>query len=235
MLRGDERVLDIGCGDGKVTIEIARRVPEGSVVGVDRSGEMVRFAREQFPSEAYPNLSFAVMNAKALTFCDEFDLVFSNAALHWVPDHGPVIAGIFRSLRPKGRLLIQMGGKGNAAQAFEAFEVLRKEAPWRQYFEDFSFTFGFFGTDEYRTWLRAANLIPTRVELIGKDMVHRTPEEFAGWIRSTWLPYMEQVPLELQSRFIESLYSQYCAMYPKDSSGAIHIGMVRLEVEAKKL
>ena len=234
ILRGDEQVLDIGCGDGKVTAEIARRVPQGSVVGIDSSGEMVRFAKEQFPSEAYPNLSFVVMNAQALTFCDEFDLVFSNAALHWVPDHRPVIAGIFRSLRPEGRLLVQMGGKGNAAQAFEAFEVLRKEPPWNQYFEGFSFTFGFFGTEEYRIWLRTGNLMPVRVELIGKDMVHRTPEEFAGWIRSTWLPYMQQVPRELQSRFIDSLYSQYCAMYPKDSSGAIHIGMVRLEVEAKK-
>ena len=127
-----------------------------------------------------------------------------------------------------------MGGKGNAAQAFEAFDVLRKGPRWRQYFEGFSFTFGFFGTEEYRAWLRAANLVPVRVELIGKDMVHRTPEEFAGWVRTTWLPYLHQVPEELHARFIDSLYSQYCIMYPADSNGAIHIGMVRLEVEAKK-
>jgi len=234
MLRGDERVLDIGCGDGKVTAEIARRVPDGVVVGVDSSGEMVRFAREQFPPEVFPDLSFVTMDAQALTFCEEFDLVFSNAALHWVHDHGPVLAGIFRSLRPEGRLDVQMGGKGNAAQAFEAFDVLRKEALWRQYFEGFSFTFGFFGTEEYRAWLSAANFVPVRVELIGKDMVHRTPQEFAGWVRTTWLPHLHQVPEELHARFIDSLYNQYCAIYPADSNGAIHIGMVRLEVEAKK-
>jgi trans-aconitate 2-methyltransferase len=234
MLRGDERVLDIGCGDGKITAMIARQVPDGRVLGVDSSGEMIRFAREEFPPEANPNLSFVAMDAQALTFCGEFDVVFSNAALHWVQDHRPVLAGIARSLRTGGRLLTQMGGKGNAAQVFEAFDIVRKELPWNEYFVGFSFTYGFFGTEEYRTWLRAAGLVPVRVELVGKDMVHRTPEEFAGWVSTTWLPYLQQVPSELQSRFNGSLYEKYCSMYPPDSNGAIHIGMVRLEVEAEK-
>jgi trans-aconitate methyltransferase len=108
-IRGNEHILDIGCGDGKVTAEIARHLPEGEVVGIDASPEMIRFALEHFPPTRFPNLSFAEMAAQAMTFRERFDVVFSNAALHWIPDHRPVLAGISDALHPGGRLLIQMG------------------------------------------------------------------------------------------------------------------------------
>ena len=105
-LFGNERVLDIGCGDGKVTAEIARNLPAGNVTGVDSSPEMIRFACDHFPRSEYRNLSFILGDARALPFSEEFDVVFSNAALHWIPDHKPLLAGIAKSLHPKGKLLI---------------------------------------------------------------------------------------------------------------------------------
>ena len=88
-LRGDEHVLDVGCGDGKVTAEIARAVPRGSVSGVDASAEMIAFARKTFPPAKIPNLKFQICDARKIRFrATQFDLVFSNAALHWVDDHG---------------------------------------------------------------------------------------------------------------------------------------------------
>ena len=143
-LSGRERVLDIGCGDGMVTAAIAECVPEGSVLGIDHSAGMIRFAREQFPYDAYPNLSFAEGDAQTLGFSGEFDITFSNAALHWVYDHGPVLAVIARALRRNGRMIAQMGGKGNAAQVFVALDSLCADPTWRQYFCGFSFRYGFF-------------------------------------------------------------------------------------------
>ena len=113
-LKGSERVLDIGCGDGKITVEIARAVPNGLVVGLDSSTEMLDFALKAFPDT--PNLRFEQGDARSLTFDSEFDWVVSFATLHWVIDHRPVLAGIHRSLRPGGRVLMQFGGKGNAAE-----------------------------------------------------------------------------------------------------------------------
>ena len=165
---------------------------------------------------------------------DEFDVVFSNAALHWISDHHPVLTGIVRSLRPGGRLLVQMGGKGNADQVFRALNALLGNQRWSRYFEGFSFIYGFFDTEEYRQWLADAGLEPVRVELIPKDMVYSTREDFASWIRTTWLPWMAQLPEGEQSAVIEAFIDKYLAMYPADADGAIHIGMVRLEVEAKK-
>ncbi len=101
-LAGNERVLDIGCGDGKVTAEISRHLPEGKVTGVDNSPEMIRFAFDHFPRTEYRNLTFVRMDARELSFLEEFDVVFSNAALHWIPDHKPVLTGIARSLHPGG-------------------------------------------------------------------------------------------------------------------------------------
>ena len=74
-LAGHEHVLDIGCGDGRITAGIARRVPDGRVVGADSSGEMVRHAEETFPPERHPNLSFVKADARVLPFRDEFDKI----------------------------------------------------------------------------------------------------------------------------------------------------------------
>jgi trans-aconitate 2-methyltransferase len=233
-LIGIERVLDIGCGDGKVTAAIAASVPQGVVTGIDSSPEMIRFALEHFPYRIHPNLTFIQMDASHLTFQEEFDVIFSNAALHWISDHRPVLAGIARSLGPSGRAVIQMGGKGNADQVFSVLEVLLRNRRWVRYFEGFAFAYGFFGTAEYRQWLADVGLEPIRVELIPKDMTYSRREDFAGWIRTTWLPWMTRLPESEKPVFIEAFIDEYLAMYPADSEGAIHIGMMRLEAEAKK-
>lgn len=233
-LTGKERILDVGCGDGKVTIEIARHVSEGKVTGVDNSSEMIQFACDHFPRAQFPNLSFMKMDARALSFSEEFDVVFSSSALHWITDHKPVLAGIAQSLLPAGRLLIQMGGKGNAATIFDVMDVQTEKSRWNQYFEGFLFTYGFFGSDEYQPWLKEAGFEPIRVDLIPKDMIYSTRQDFAAWIRTTWLPWMTRIPEEEQSGFIEEFIDEYLLRYPVHADGKIHIQMVRLEVEAKK-
>lgn len=111
-LQGDERILDLGCGDGRTTAILAARLPAGSAVGIDSSAEMIALAREHFPAESHPTLRFQLADAGSLPFAGAFDVVFSNAALHWVLDHRPLLAGIRRALVPGGRLLLQMGGEG---------------------------------------------------------------------------------------------------------------------------
>ena len=111
-LGGAEELLDIGCGDGKVTAEIASLLTAGRVVGIDNSESMIELAQKRYPPEDHSNLAFTLMDAVDLRFGPIFDLVFSNAALHWVKDHRPVVESIHACLKPGGRMLLQMGGAG---------------------------------------------------------------------------------------------------------------------------
>jgi len=110
-LRGSESLLDIGCGDGKITAEIASCLKAGTVVGIDNSAEMISLAKEKFPNSTHPNLSFLKQDARELSFCQEFDVIFSNAVLHWVLDHRPVLKGIYRSLKKVDGLLSRWEAK----------------------------------------------------------------------------------------------------------------------------
>lgn len=234
-LSGNEDVLDLGCGDGKVTVEIAELLPDGSVVGVDNSAQMVELASERYPLNQYRNLSFEVMDACNLSFDSRFDVIFSNAVLHWVKDHKPVVEGLFRSLRHSGKILLQMGGEGNARKILSVLEEVQNHQEWRIYFEDFGFPYGFLGVDEYRALLNEAGFRINRVELIPKDMGHEGKQGLEGWIRTTWLPYTERAPEEKRDKFISAISSKYLEIEPEDSNGTVHVSMVRLEVEAEKI
>jgi trans-aconitate 2-methyltransferase len=233
-LKGDERILDIGCGDGKVTAHLAGLVPNGSVLGVDLSGEMISFAKTKYLSEKHPNLSFKIGDASRLSFQEEFDQVVSFACLHWVKDHLPVLGGVRRSLKPGGKMLFQFGGKGNAARILDLTHDLVKSPRWIEYFRDFSFPYNFYGPEEYGIWLASAGLLPRRLELVPKDMVQHGRQGLEGIIRATWLPYTERLPEGLRQEFISEVASRYLESSPLDKDGLVHVQMMRLEVVAEK-
>lgn len=231
-LRGNEAVLDIGCGDGKVTAILAGRVPRGNVLGIDSSEAMIEQARRFFPPARHPNLGFTPGNALELDFEERFEVVFSNATLHWVRDHPRVLRGVARALKPGGRLLCQMGGRGNAAAILAVLGELEREPPWDAWLSGFACPYGFYGPEEYENWLPAAGLRPVRVELLPKQMRQRGREGLAGWVRTTWLPYTERVPPERREEFIAAVVDRYLCRHPLAAGGEAIVPMVRLEVEA---
>jgi trans-aconitate 2-methyltransferase len=233
-LKGNEALLDIGCGEGKITAELAKCLPNGKAVGIDSSAQMIKLAQNTFPCEDYPNLSFQVMDARKLIFQSEFDLIFSNAALHWIVDQKAVLQGVQRSLKTGGRLLFQMAGKGNAQAVLGILDNLLVEASWKQFFEGFAFPYGFFSAEEYTSFLTDAGLKAIRVELFSRDMKHAGEEGLEGWIRTTWLPYTEKLPIEKREKFVKEIVQRYIKNHPIDADGVVHLGMMRLEVEACK-
>lgn len=118
--KASERVLDVGCGTGQLTAEIA--TSGAQVVGIDASEEMVSAARKNFPE-----LRFEVCDAAAMHFDGEFEAVFSNAALHWVTDQKGAIASIAKSLKPGGRFVFEMGGYGNVKVVLDACSLALRE------------------------------------------------------------------------------------------------------------
>jgi trans-aconitate methyltransferase len=124
-----ERILDLGCGTGHLTAQIAARGADTR--GLDSSMSMIAQARQN-----YPKLKFALADARRFRFEEPFDAVFSNAALHWVPDAGSVIAGVAQALKPRGRFVLEMGARGNIARVVAVLTAVLETAgysprnPW---------------------------------------------------------------------------------------------------------
>ena len=234
-LKGLEKILDIGCGDGKVTAELSSYLPNGHILGIDNSNEMIELAIKNHDKSKYPNLEFQAEDARDLPFEDEFDVIFSNAALHWIIDHRPVLKGIYKALKKDGRTLLQMGGKGNASDILDIVNELIISKKWNNYFQNFTFPYGFYSPEEYYEWLHQSGLFPKRVELIPKVMEQEGAEGLASWIRTTWLPYTQRLHENLRESFISEIVETYIKDYPQDENGTVYVKMVRLEVDAIKI
>ena len=283
-LRGDEHILDVGCGDGKVTAEIARAVPRGFVAGIDASAEMIGFARAAFPSSHISNLAFQICDARKITGSAgilagkpsksarpagkdagapgaPFDVIFSNAALHWVDDHQAILRGMAAVLKPGGRLIVSCGGKGNAQDVFIALRPEMRLKRWREFFRRMPKPYFFYSPADYERWLPKFGFKINALKLAPKDATYAGADGFAAWLRTTWLPYVQRVPDAVaqasrlcvsgakeqptgkmsvplpspREEFIAAVTQRYVAKHPPDAEGKVHVRMVRLEIDAVKI
>jgi len=237
-LRGDEHILDVGCGDGKVTAEIARAVSRGFVLGTDASAEMIAFAQKTFPPAKISNLKLAIADAREMgggKAANSFDLVFSNAALHWVDDHEKFLRGAASVLKAGGRLVVSCGGKGNAHDVFLALRPEMRRQRWREFFRKMPLPYFFYAPGDYEKWLPKFGFQIHALKLAPKDATYGGAAGFATWLRATWLPFVQRVPEDRREDFIAAVTQRYLTKHPPDAAGQVHVRMVRLEIEAVKI
>jgi trans-aconitate 2-methyltransferase len=125
-LAGEEVILDAGCGSGRVTAELAGRVPRGRVYGVDVAPSMVEHARRALGAAA----TILCQDLVELELPEPVDVVFSNATFHWIGDHDALFAALHRAMKPGGRLLAQCGGLGNIDSFREIADAVAAERPF---------------------------------------------------------------------------------------------------------
>ena len=126
-LAGAERVLDIGCGDGKITAEVAARVPRGAVVGVDSSQDMIALASSHFGPAVRPNLGFEVADARRLSFREEFDLIISFNALHWVSEQDAALRAIRSAMKPAGLAQLRLVPSGERESLEDVIDAAHRD------------------------------------------------------------------------------------------------------------
>jgi len=137
-LNGSERILDVGCGDGKIAAEIAALVPNGSVVGVDPSHDMISFAQSHYGQATTPhNPRFQVGDARRLPFQNEFDLVVSFNALHWIPEQDAALSSIRSALISGGKAQLRLVPAGARRSLENIVEETRQSSRWNAYFQEF--------------------------------------------------------------------------------------------------
>jgi len=235
-LNGDERVLDVGCGDGKVTAELATRVPHGSVLGIDASPNMLAFAQAMFPTSAHPNLSFRYGDAAQLAFHREFDVVVAFASLHWVKDLRNALRGIKDSLAPGGRFAAQLVAKKYATAEIKSplhrarREVMGRPA-WRTYFEGFEQRRAY-SAEEYERLLSDAGFVLRRFTFVTEEAIHPDADALKGYARSTWHRYTDRIPAQKRDALLNEVVQRCIELSPADRSGLIRVRASMLEVEA---
>ncbi len=237
-IKGDERILDIGCGDGKVTVEVAALVPSGSVMGIDSSPEMIEFAKNKFSSSEFSNLNFQCKDARNLDFEREFDIIYSCNCLHWIADHLPVLAGIEKSLKPLGKVHLLLAAKGYEDTQVEFEGRLSRLGKWNDYFREpknKNLSLGLYNADEYKDMLEKVGLAANLVQEIPTELIFSGKEAFKGLVRTTWFSYTNNVPENLREELVEDLTNLYLEMIPPDTDGLVHMPMIKLEVEAIKV
>ncbi len=208
-LLGTERVLDIGCGDGKITAQIAARVPQGSVLGVDSSKDMIRFAADHFGPEGQPNLHFEVADVRSLPYQQQFDLVISFNALHWVPEQQEALHSIRRALRPDGKALLKFVPAGRRKSIEDVIEEVRKSAPWANYFTHYTCPYVHSTPEQYSALAEACGLRVLSIHVEEKAWDFQTRAIFAAYCRVTLAAWTCRLPESEWSAFIDEVLERY--------------------------
>ena len=197
-LKGNERVLDLGCGDGVLSAHIAELLPDGEVVGVDASRGMIEAA---FP-KAKENLQFLLKDANDIDFDAEFDFVFSNAALHWVKDHRKLLQNVSRALRQDGRVRFNFAGDGNCWSFFKVIKEAMAHERFGQYFAEFDWPWYMPAVDEYTALAESGGLKNVRVWGENADRYFPDQETIIKWVdQPSLVPLLPYLPEDHRSSF----------------------------------
>ena len=218
-LRGDETVLDAGCGSGRVTKILLERLPRGHVVAVDSAESMVEHAREALDLE---RATVFRADLTELSLEEPVDAAFSNAVFHWIRDHDGLFTRLHAALRPGGLLVAQCGGKGNVARFHAAATEVAAEEPYAEHLAGWNGPWHFAGAEETAERLERAGFADVETWL---EPYPVSPPDPTGFLRTVCLgPHLEQLPEELRAGFVEAV---------RDRCGS-ELDYVRLNIDAKK-
>lgn len=205
-LRGDETVLDAGCGSGRITQALIERLPDGHVVAVDASESMVAAARERLPDANVRRLDLLELDPPALGLDRPLDAILSTATFHWILDHERLFARLHSVLRPGGRLVAQCGGEGNIdVLRGHVGEVCARD-PYAAHFRDFRPPWNYAGPEQTERRLHAAGFAEARCWLQPAPKRPEEPREFLATI--VLGPHVQQLPPELREPFMDDVLAQ---------------------------
>jgi trans-aconitate 2-methyltransferase len=201
-----EQLVDLGCGSGENTIELARRAPRGHALGIDSSPAMIEradAAKTSLPAELAARLEFRLGDIGNAQLPDQYSLVFSNAALHWVSDHRRALAACHRLLRPGGKLVVQMPANYEET-AQVTLTRLAGQAPWHELMGSVEVPSRTVGSpDHYTRLLDELGFVD--VDCYYQVFAHpmNGPGEVVEWSRATVLrPFLDALPQDRREDFV---------------------------------
>lgn len=218
-LRGDEVAIDAGCGSGRVTEQLADRLPSGRVIAVDGSEAMVEKAKERLGDRA----DYVVSDLVELELEEPVDLVFSTATFHWLQDHDRLFRRLRAALKPGGRLVAQCGGEGNVAAHSEAIRAVAADPEYAPHLSQARGLWNFASPEETEPRLRDAGFAEARCWLEPKPVCPEQPLAFLSTV--TLGPILDQLPPEKRRPYAEAVLARH--------EQPLVLDYVRLNIEAR--
>jgi len=197
-LNGNEQILDLGCGDGVLTEQLSTLVPDGKVIGIDASIGMIQTANKFEKG----NLVFICMDINDMAFFDEFDVIFSNATLHWVKNHEKLLKNSLVALKTNGIIRWNFGGDGNCSNFFEIAKTVMKEDQYKEYFLDFEWPWYMPSIKDYEKLMANSGFRSVSIEYENADRYFSDVDEMTKWIdQPSIVPFLKCIPDGLKENF----------------------------------
>ncbi|HET7642722.1 MAG TPA: methyltransferase domain-containing protein [Nitrososphaeraceae archaeon] len=212
--KGNETVLDAGCGSGRLTKILSIKVPHGKVIAVDSDLSMIRLAKENLVK--FSNIEFTHMDISEIKLEEKVDVVFSNAVLHWILNHKKVFERFCQTLNCDGQLLIQCGGYGNLAKTLSILNKVSKSKEFYNYFCNnkgeniWNQTWYFAKNEDTEKILKEIGFRNIQVFIKNKEQKFRNKEEYFLFIKTIVLiPYLKYLPNDmLKDKFAKSVVEE---------------------------
>ena len=215
-VRGDERVIDAGCGTGRLTAELMHRLPHGQLIAIDRSWNMLLTARANLRPEFGKRIAYVRVELPLMPFAGWADLVFSTATFHWIRDHDRLFAEILQALRPGGRLFAQCGGGPNLRAAHALAEDVMRREPFAPYFHDWGAAWEFPTAERAADRLRSAGFIDVDTSLEAAPTTLVDEASYREFVTTViYNPHLECLPRgPLREQFIDAVTERAASQEP---------------------
>jgi trans-aconitate 2-methyltransferase len=206
-LRGDESLLDAGCGTGRLTADLLQALPSGRVVALDVSQNMLRSAREYLQPQFGKRAQFVAADLPDIPFDKAFDGIVSTAAFHWVLDHDRLFRNLYRAIRPGGWLQAQCGGGTNIAQLRGRMTSLAASLPFAPYLADFPSPWFFQNAEGAADALRRAGFVQIETSLEPALIVMESRQHYQEFVRTVIVrTHLDRLPdPELRDQYVSQL------------------------------
>jgi trans-aconitate methyltransferase len=228
--RGNEKVLDLGCGDGMLTQKISEFVPNGFVLGIDASKGMIETAQELRKD----NLNFQLKDINEIEYDSEFDMVFSNAALHWVKNHENLLKNVYKAIKSNGFIRFNFAGEGNCSNFFRVVKEVMAYPNFKEKFEMFEWPWYLPKIEEYKVLVEKFKFKEIKVWEENSDRYFSSSEEMTKWIdQPSIVPFLKYLDEKDKTEF-RDIVVQKMIDATKREDGTCFETFRRINVYARK-
>ncbi|MBS0615703.1 MAG: methyltransferase domain-containing protein [Verrucomicrobia bacterium] len=228
-----DNILDVGCGNGRITAQLATIANHGFVLGIDISPEMIKFASEHFSKDSYPNLQFQLGEAENFCFEHQFDIIFSSFVLQWVQNKNVFLKNCYSSLSKKGLLAITMP-LCISQELQKSIDVVIALSDWASFFKDFHPGWFFINSDEFKDCVVENGFKIKYCFSHIQEVSFPSRSSIEKYIL-LWFPFLKPLPRKKQKIFFKQIIDEYLKTVSIQPDGSVKLRIPRLDIIAEKI